>query len=569
MFFAKHFPTSSSRFVTVWLATLFMAGGVLFPLGSLLFLTWSRGDIDWIDRQYECKSRCLEARPASAGPRIIIFGGSASVFGLDAELMEEKLGIQTINFATHAGLGLDFQISRIKRFAKKGDTALLCLEFEAYGDDSVPGQYLREYAFSFEKSFVFSLKPRVMLSFLFLNSADDYAEAFTRWNERLSGFSEQNISSLREAYSLIKLSENGDFRGKAPQQTFDGGPPMAALSPYAKSSLKGAFQWCIKHGVHLIITWPNRVYFPPPVGQSQFPIYTDVTEFCKENGVAVVGSLEESVYPREMFIDTVYHINEIGQRIRTDKLARRLRSHLGLPPPHGPKTTCVMASRYSVTNAHGVFAKNEDVSYKYLTDTALSPDCITPADLHTLARSGARIVCLDDATEEAAKEAGMRVQEIRSREASLEDWIRSYDHHLFFLTFVGVTHSPVPPANLPVTFARFLSDEGYRAGVVGTGPWSKAHRTARSAEMAEWSKRRFDPIPIKTPFHFRVSAKSGPLEMFDIAKPPILVEGESIADCSPGLAVTVVEPYLGIVCARGTFQGGPLVEWKLRQITVQ
>ena len=112
--------------------------------------------------------------------------------------MEQKLGIRTINFATHAGLGLDFQISRIKRYAKKGDTALLVLELEAYGDGPVPGEYLREYAFSFEKSYVFSLQPRVMLSFLYLNRADDYVETFTRWNERLSGFSEQNVSLPRE-----------------------------------------------------------------------------------------------------------------------------------------------------------------------------------------------------------------------------------------------------------------------------------------------------------------------------------------------------------------------------------
>lgn len=149
MFSAENSSPSSSRFVTVWTAVLLFTGGVLFPLGSLLYLTWSRGAINWIDRQDQCKSRCLEARPASAGPRIIIFGGSASVFGLDAELMEQKLGIQTINFATHAGLGLDFQLSRIKRFAKKGDTALLVLELEAYGDNAVPGEYLREYAFSF------------------------------------------------------------------------------------------------------------------------------------------------------------------------------------------------------------------------------------------------------------------------------------------------------------------------------------------------------------------------------------------------------------------------------------
>ena len=92
-------------------------------------------------------------------------------------------------------------------------------------------------------------------------------------------------------------------------------------------------------------------------GRSEFKIYTDISNFCKEIGIPIVGPPEESFYPQGMFIDTLYHIDEIGQRIRTDKLDPPPAHTFGIPPPSGPKTLCVMASRYSVVNEKGVFPK--------------------------------------------------------------------------------------------------------------------------------------------------------------------------------------------------------------------
>ena len=565
----KHITSPAFRFVTVWLATLIIAGAVLFPLFSLFFLTWSNGALDWINRAYECKSRSLARHPASSGSRLLIFGGSASFFGIDAEMIQDELGIQTVNFATHGGLGLDYQISRIKRAAKNGDSVLLCLELEAYADGSVPTESLREYVFSFDKGYVFALKPRVMLSLLFLNAPGDYAEAITRWNEKLAGKSEENAGTHPVLYSMLKMSQNGDFRGLTLERPLDPYPASASFSPYAKAALESLAQWSREHGIRLLITWPNRVDFPPPDGTNQFKLHAQVAKFCEAQRIPVVGTPEESVYPKELFIDTVYHLNGIGAHIRTEKLIRHLRGAFGRKPLGNPKTICLMASRDTPVNQRGIFDKNESVEYKYLTETQIShPDCITPDDLRTVGGSGVKVVCIDDATELLAGKAGVRFNEIRRHEASLGEWIERYNHHLFFLSLVGTNRCPVAIENLPESFVRFLSGDEYRAGVAGTGPWKKAHRNSRGAEMAEWGKRRFDPLSIPVPFHFRVDLKSGPVTMFSETTPPIVIEGESLAEITPGLAVAVIDPDLGIVVAQGTFQGEALLEWKLRQLEI-
>src|SRR2546422_2565556 len=113
---------AARRFVRMWLATVFLVAGLLFPLFTLATLNWfDKPDSRWIENLYQRKLRALAERPESRGARLLVFGGSSAMFGVDAELMEKKLRVPTVNFGTHGALGLDYQISRIERCAQPGD----------------------------------------------------------------------------------------------------------------------------------------------------------------------------------------------------------------------------------------------------------------------------------------------------------------------------------------------------------------------------------------------------------------------------------------------------------------
>jgi hypothetical protein len=566
-------PTrADSRFVWAWLATVALVAGALFPLLTVVILNWFNNPGPfWIDQLYQRKLRSLAARPASKGPRLLIFGGSASLFGVDAEWIEKELRIPTVNFATHAGLGLDYQISRIERTAEKGDSVLFCPELEAYVESDTPTDVLREYAFSHDKRYLFSLTPTVALSSFFLTPPKDYLDSIARWNDRLTGKDEPDPSEIRHrhSYSLLQLSPNGDMRDLA--LTRDPVPQgfPTTFTAHAMKSLAAANRWCRQHHVRLLLAWANHVTPPPPVQKSDFVMYDMVAQFCKEQGIHIVGPPEESLYPKELFIDSIYHLNEIGRRIHTEKLISRLRGIFNIQPPEGAKTVCVLGARTPLVNETGIFGKQESVDYKYLTDVPLGrQDCITPGALRDLALSGVRVVCIDDATEAIAQNAGLTSREIRRREESFADWVQRYNHHLFLLALVGMDHCPVTLESPAKYFARFLSEPGFRVGLFGTGPFKAIHHLASGPDAAKWRKRLYEPLAPPPAFNFGIMLRSGPLPSFDKENPAILVEGERLSEPTAGLAVAVIDPELGTVVARATFQGERLLEWKLRELVI-
>jgi hypothetical protein len=563
---------ATSRFVWAWLATAALVAGALFPLLTLATLNWfNKPGPFWIDQLYQRKLRSLAARPSSKGPRLLIFGGSATLFGVDAEFIEKELRVPTVNFATHAGLGLDYQISRLERTAEKGDSVLLCPEFEAFVDTDTPTDILREYAFSHDKRYLFALTPKVALENLFLAPSTDYLDSIARWNLRLTGRDEPDPSEIRHrhSYSVMQLSPNGDMRDLAlTRDPVPQGFPKT-FTAHARDSLANAGRWCRRHNVRLLLAWANHVNPPSPVQPGDLVIYPLVAQFCQEQGISIVGPPEDSIYPKELFIDSIYHLNEIGRRIHTEKLIGHLRELFGGKAPAGAKTVCVLGSRTPLVNETGIFEKQESVDYRYLADTPLGrPDCITPAELRDLALSGARVTCIDDATEAIAQTAGLRSREVRRRESSFADWIRRYDHHLFLMSLVGMDHCPVTLENPSKYFARFLAEQGFRVGLIGTGPFKAIHHIASGPDAVKWRKRLYEELAPPPAFNFGIMLRSGPLPSFDKENPAILAEGERLSGLTPGLAVAVIDPELGIVVARATFQGDSLLEWKLRELVV-
>jgi len=444
-------PKSSRRFVIVWLAAVVLAAGVAFPLCTLGTLNWfDKREYFWISQLYQRKAHALAKRDE---PTLIIYGGSATTFGVDAELIEKTLKIPTINFASHGVLGLDYQIAQIKHSARPRDTVLFIPELEAYGDTETPSAGLREYAFSYDRSYLLSMAPAQALRLLFLSPFSDYSDSVTRWSIKLSTEGEGDMYEKRHGYSYIDLGPNGDLRSLAPSKGDVAPLPFPNhFSAHAKKSLVALSRWCGRHQIALSLTWPNRVEAPMEARQDQFRIHVRVANFCDEEHIPIIGTPEESVYPKELFIDSVYHLNELGRRIRTEKLIAHLREMCGKSArPNGPRTICLFGARTPLANQLDIFAASENVDYKYLSETPLNhPDCLTPDDLPALLRDGTRLVCLDDVTEALAAKADLHSVEIKRSEASFADWVRRYPQHVFALSLVGTEESPVKDTgNLP------------------------------------------------------------------------------------------------------------------------
>jgi len=85
----------------------------------------------WINDAYEVKDQIMESTDS---PRLVIVGGSSPLFGVSAEMMSSQLEIDTINYATHAGLST-YVLDRAKKRIRSGDTVLMILEYPNFWYD--------------------------------------------------------------------------------------------------------------------------------------------------------------------------------------------------------------------------------------------------------------------------------------------------------------------------------------------------------------------------------------------------------------------------------------------------
>ena len=69
------------------------------------------------------KKRLLARQTPS--PRLLLVGGSATLFGLSAQELEHQTGWRTLNLGTHAALGTVYLLRETQQLARPGDTVLI------------------------------------------------------------------------------------------------------------------------------------------------------------------------------------------------------------------------------------------------------------------------------------------------------------------------------------------------------------------------------------------------------------------------------------------------------------
>jgi hypothetical protein len=74
------------------------------------------------------------------GPRIIFIGGSNLSFGLNSELIKDSLGINPINTAIHASLGLKYMMANSVEYIKENDIVVISPEYQQFYNGYADGE---------------------------------------------------------------------------------------------------------------------------------------------------------------------------------------------------------------------------------------------------------------------------------------------------------------------------------------------------------------------------------------------------------------------------------------------
>ena len=256
------------------------------------------------------------------GPRIIVVGGSNVSFGIDAELMQRKLGIPVINDGIHAGLGV-VPLRELQEYIRTGDVIILSLEYSMFSNESI-----MEGDHAFLSDWIeYSPRRIIYLPDPWRNIPAIYATMLQRKvnrkvNTYLFGGS---LAEIRTVFVGTKYNANGDFIGHLDQASM----PRRKIPSvsYPVSDLREEMFIFLEEFQQAAREKGAEVYFEAPASRKTNCETTGETSlmnffktFEERSSIPILTPPEDVCLPDKYFFDTAYHLNAEGRELRTRRL---------------------------------------------------------------------------------------------------------------------------------------------------------------------------------------------------------------------------------------------------------
>jgi len=266
------------------------------------------------------KNRLLEE---TESPRVIFVGGSNLNFGLDSQQIKDSLGINPINTASHAGLGLIYMLKNTARYIKENDIVVVVPEYDHFFENTMYGGIELNYALTdITPSILTSLDIKHILIQLRYIPQNSSAKVHNYFFE-----DEASNQSTLSIYGRRCFNQYGDIHAHWNLEGIKVSPREISgeYNPVMIKYLK-AFQSEVEEkGGHLLINFPC-------FQDSSFDISSSKIKFVEnklsENGFSLLASPARYRMKNELFFDTEYHLTKTGVDIRTKMMIEDLKTAL-------------------------------------------------------------------------------------------------------------------------------------------------------------------------------------------------------------------------------------------------
>ncbi len=292
-----------------------------YPLGGRLTL----------DSIYEIKERGLAQTPP---PRIVLVGGSGTLFGFDSTAITRATGIETFNYGTNAGLGLDYLLYRARHVLKPGDKAVLVLEYEHYAYDGPREETQIQYVVDRGGDYFATLPLLEKLQYV---AAMPVMRMLKSIYYRLS----PRDIPLTGVYAQENFSERGDLinidvslRPERDLLRIINAPPVAmnGISAHARRILSDFARFARANGIELFLAPPAILDKPAYHTDKARAFYRQIEEMARELGIVPLGDPEDFTMPEQDFFDTVYHLHNASRARRTARFIALLKPYISQRP---------------------------------------------------------------------------------------------------------------------------------------------------------------------------------------------------------------------------------------------
>ncbi len=278
---------------------------------------------------YEINQKKLQRAASIQKPKLLLVGGSATLFGMQAELIQKTLDYPTVNMGTHAGLGIAYMLHLTEQAAKPGDTVLLAFEYNTYTFGIVRRDpVFVDYLLARDAAYFRSLPIEARFEIAMMTSLPRLRKGLKNY------FRPERPAPLVPIYHPSHLNLYGDQLDHEATNRQAHTPNLygrdAALAfdllkdiP-ASESIREFVSWARANNVRVLATYPNimdnSIYKTPRArGALQ-----RIQQLYAELDISMIGSFEESLLPPSAFLDTFYHLTREAARLRTERLIPHL-----------------------------------------------------------------------------------------------------------------------------------------------------------------------------------------------------------------------------------------------------
>lgn len=287
---------------------------------------------------YEINQKKLRRAASIEKPKLLLVGGSATLFGIHAELIEQRLDYPTVNMGTHAGLGIAYMLHLAKQVAKAGDTVLLTFEYNtfSFGEvrrDSVFVDYMMAREAEYFRSLPIGAQFEIAMMTTYSRLRRGLKNRFKPEKpppltpiyhpSHLNVYGDQlnNEATNRPVYTPLRYGRDGALAFDLLKEM----PAVANISEFVS--------WARANNVRIFATYPNIMDNPAYQTQRAKRALQRVRDAYAQLEVPMIGSFEESLMPPPAFLDTFYHLTREAARQRTERLIPHLEEALKQPEP--------------------------------------------------------------------------------------------------------------------------------------------------------------------------------------------------------------------------------------------
>lgn len=285
------------------------------------------------------------------GRKVIVVSGSNGLFGIDSNVISQDIGIPTYNLALHAGLDISYYEYLIKKLVRKGDIVIMPLEYEYYSQSNPYSDWFINNMNAWGEPYINNLSLKGRLSFfahtsLFrvlsgVSAGDSKMTTPDIYIEKYQG----NKNGFNYGYRYSSLNSRGDFNIIDHSHAFSRkiiksldsfesdlsyGKNVPLSADHMIDSLQKIKYFLEKKEAKLYVTWPasisSKFFNPNDLAAKNFT--TNIrNELQKENIITICDNFYANL-PIEYFLDSRYHLNSDGAKIRSHRLSSCLKQKI-------------------------------------------------------------------------------------------------------------------------------------------------------------------------------------------------------------------------------------------------